>query len=454
MMPVFPRGFFLPLAFLFILTPSAVEPVAGAQESSGGRWIFTLEDAHRRIEMPADLRILPTGRATLVLLGKTGGDEGLFQGVAGDGKLELEGSYFGLQTRIELRLAGGSAAGTLESASGRLAIAGSRDTIQASEVPVAKYHMLFEAAWNGVNLYYFDPALKGLDWNAVQARYAPLVRAARNDGEIIVILRKMLRELKSSHTELYLSTGNSQETRKTPRVEWRRLDGETCYLALRYFSADRLQEFDRELEAAMDRSANSHALVIDLRGNDGRNIESALAALNFLLPDSRAVAYFATRDGLRNLGLKSIDQITPSALPTAFVDDYPALSKFRGAGMYLAGGKYKLPFGGKIAVLIDETCRGSCEIVADALKDAGAELVGRKTPGEVLLSQDVDFQFISWSRMARGKVKSWLMELPNADVRAVRGGKIEGSGVKPDIVVARSGSSDAELKVAQARLIK
>ncbi len=451
MKPVSLRSIFLPLLFLFLVTPF-IETQAEAQsvrpESLSGRWTLAFEDDSRRIEMPADLRVIETGRVRLVLLGKTGGDEGLFQGIIAGDKIDLSGSFNGNDSRIELKMTAQGAGGTLKNSSAIYRITGSRDSAQLSEVPVNKYPMLLDAVWNGVNLYFYDPRLKGVDWNAAKTRYLPLVKAAQNDGEIAVVLRKLLRELGSSHTELHLSTGKKSIVHKTEQVAFKQIDSETGYLAIRYFSPERLKELDADLDRAMDQAIRFRSLVIDLRGNDGENLEAALAALNFLLPDGRAILYFASRERLIASGLNSIDQITPSSLPTAFVDDYTAVSKFKGAGIYLAGGKYKSAYQGKIAVLIDENCAGSCEVFAEALKDAGAHLIGRKTPGRVLLSQDVDFQFVSWSRMARGTVKSWLMELPKTDIRMVKGTKLEGKGIKPDIEVIRSANDDADLKAA------
>jgi C-terminal processing protease CtpA/Prc len=207
----------------------------------------------------------------------------------------------------------------------------------------------------------------------------------------------------------------------------------------------------------MDEVIKNPSLVLDLRGNRGENLEAALAALNFLIPDGRSVAYFATRRGLERLGLSSIDQLTSSSLPGAYVDDQAAVNKFPGVGMYLAGGKYKRPYRGRVALLIDEGCGGSCELFAAAMKEAGAAtLIGRRTRGALFSTAPVTFNlfkmnFIKMNFVNKG-IKGWTMELPVTDIRTASGLKIEGQGVAPDVELEGDASDKAILDRALSLL--
>lgn len=58
---------------------------------------------------------------------------------------------------------------------------------------------VFDDAWRTIAEKHFDPQLGGVDWNAVRARFAPQVDAARDDGELQRVLQAMVGELHHSH---------------------------------------------------------------------------------------------------------------------------------------------------------------------------------------------------------------------------------------------------------------
>ncbi|MCI0339144.1 MAG: S41 family peptidase [Acidobacteria bacterium] len=424
-------------------------------EAINGRWSLTIEDRLRRSEVLADLRVQAGGTARLVVLGPTAGEDGLFTGRIRGNQVLLNGQYASAVVELDLSVQSDRVTGQMAGANWRADLQGQRAQVKASEVPVRDYGMLFEAIWNGVRQHFIDPRLNGIDLVAVRRRYLPRVKAARNEGDLVVAIRQSLRELRVSNTEFFLSTGNATTRLKTDRVVWKQLAPDAGYLALSDFTAEDLQKFDAQLDRALDEVGGYPALVIDLRGNRGENLQAALAALNFLLPEGRSVAYFVTREGLQRLGVSSIDQINPSSLPASFVDNQVGVSNFKGAGMYLAGGKYKRPYRGRIALLIDESCTGSCEMFAAAMKEAAiATLIGRRTRGSTFFSSPVTFTLLNWSGVVRNNVKGWRMELPIMDIRMANGMKIEGKGVEPDVLVERTATGDAELDHALSWLEK
>lgn len=440
-------------AVLHALIAITVVTQSGSVQHLNGRWTLTIETDQRIVEHPADLRIEASGSSRLVLLGPVNGDDGLFRGTFNQNRLTLNGLLHGREAAMDLTLAADAMTGGLDGELYRAKLSLRRATGANPEVRVKDYPKVFEGVWKGVRENYYDPKLSGVDWNEVHRKYFPLTRASRNDGELAVTLRRMLRELKSSYADFHLSTGNPAVRLKVDRVEWKELSPTAGYLAIRSFSPEDLYSFDSNLDKAMDAIGGKRGIVIDLRGNRGENLEAALSALNIILPDARTIAYFVTREGLANLGVASIDQVDPAKLPAAFVDNSAAISQFKGAGMYLAGGKYKRPYTGRYIVLIDELCGGSCELFAEAMREAGvADLIGRRTTGALSVSTSVTFTFVQWFRLVRHDVPGWKMTLPIMDFRTAGKKRIDGAGIDPDLKVERSAGEDGFLTAALRRL--
>jgi C-terminal processing protease CtpA/Prc len=439
---------------LAILFPTSTHSQHNASPS--GRWQLTIEDDARRIEMPVDLRLEPGGAARLVLLGKTEGEEGLFTGAFAGDRLLVKGRLAGGEAEIALGFNGERAMGRASGDLLQAEIYGTRAPVAAPEVPVNRYEALLGAVLSGVEQYFYDPKFNGLDLKSLRARHLPRVKAARNDSELAVTIRQMLAELRSSRTEFFLSpdkAGKDKAQSAKPRTVlknepllWRQVEPGIGYLAILNFAQEDLRNFDGLINLAMSELVKHPSLIVDLRGNRGERLEAALAALNLLLPEGRPVAYVASREAKARLKVDSIDRIDPATLPSAHADDQSATAKFQGAGMYLAGGKFKTPYRGRMALLIDEHCAGACELFAAAMKEAGAAtLIGRRTRGALMLSAPVNFTIIGWAGFPRNQVRGWQIELPTTEVRTANRLKIEGRGVDPDIAVERRANEDADL---------
>lgn len=422
---------------------------SGAASALDGRWLLTIEDDARRIEMPVDVRIEAGGRARMVLLGRTEGEDGLFTGALEGERLTLTGRLARRAATFTLQVRGERVTGRLAGEVIQAEVYGMRTPVANPEVPAKRYDVLLGAALKGLAENFYDPQLNGLTQETLQARYLPRVKAARNDGELAIALRQMLGELRTSHTEFFLETGRPQVVYKSEAAVWRRIDDRVGYLALIHLPGGRLQDFDGLLNMAMTELGRHPALILDLRGNRGGAIEPALAALNLLLPEGRRVAYFATREALRRLGVPSIDRLDPMTLPAAFADDQTATARFQGAGVYQAGGKFRAPYRGRIAVLIDEGCADGAELLAAALREAGvATLIGRRTRGSLLLSTAVTFTIIGWAGFPRNQVRGWQLEVPFAELRTAAGRRLESIGLDPDLPVEPTPNEDADLSRA------
>jgi carboxyl-terminal processing protease len=74
----------------------------------------------------------------------------------------------------------------------------------------------FEIVWQRVKEKHYDPALNGVNWDAVHEKYAPRVAAVKTDDELYGLLNQMLGELKESHFQVippsaYLGEEDSKE---------------------------------------------------------------------------------------------------------------------------------------------------------------------------------------------------------------------------------------------------
>ncbi|GAJ27858.1 S41 family peptidase [Acidomonas methanolica] len=68
--------------------------------------------------------------------------------------------------------------------------------------PGAEWREMFEDAWRLHRDHFFDQALRGVDWNAVKARYAPLVARLGNRSDLDDLLGQMMGELNALHSQL------------------------------------------------------------------------------------------------------------------------------------------------------------------------------------------------------------------------------------------------------------
>jgi Peptidase family S41/Tricorn protease C1 domain len=434
------------LIFILLSLPVRFPASNRSQSALNGRWLLTLEDDARRIEMPVDLRLEPNGRVRLILLGKTGGEPGLFEGAMADNRMLATGRFWRLPAEINLTLQGDRAAGRLTSAQVQMEIYGTRTPAAEPEVTPDRYDLLLGAVLTGVRQHFYDRALGGLKLDELRARHLRKIKAARSDGDLALAIRQLLAEFRSSHLEFHLATGKPPVVYKQEPVLWLKLEAGVGYLALLQFPASDPRLYDGLLSRAMAQAVQHPALVIDLRGNRGDRLETALGALNLILPEGRPIASVASRVALERLKLASIERLDPATLPSAYVDDSLGTSKFQGAGTYLAGGKFKTPYRGKMVVLVDEGCQGSCELFAAAMQESrAATLIGQPTRGALLLSIPVNFTLVGWAGFPRNPVRGWQLEAPTAEVRTAAGNRIEARGVQPDLPVERTPTGDAPL---------
>jgi carboxyl-terminal processing protease len=62
---------------------------------------------------------------------------------------------------------------------------------------------IMEAVWQGARIQFYDPRMRGVDWNAVRKEFLRKVQTCSSDNQLLSLLREMLRRLRNSHIFLY-----------------------------------------------------------------------------------------------------------------------------------------------------------------------------------------------------------------------------------------------------------
>ena len=76
----------------------------------------------------------------------------------------------------------------------------------------------FQKVWEVVRDKFFDPDFNGVDWNAMHARYAPLVPSVKSDNDLYDLLDRMMGELHSSHMPEIIRPDGIAAMRTPPAV--------------------------------------------------------------------------------------------------------------------------------------------------------------------------------------------------------------------------------------------
>ncbi|HVA64108.1 MAG TPA: S41 family peptidase [Terriglobales bacterium] len=81
---------------------------------------------------------------------------------------------------------------------------------------------VFDEAWRYQRDNYMNPKMNGVDWNAVRARYAPVVAGAETEADLNRVLLEMIGELNSSHSGIAVGGARPTPTTGHLGVFWDR----------------------------------------------------------------------------------------------------------------------------------------------------------------------------------------------------------------------------------------
>jgi len=94
-------------------------------------------------------------------------------------------------------------------AKGKMEIADANDKLEPKPIdltqlgmyvdPAAEWRQIFDEAWWMEKEFFYDPSMHGLDWNAVYARYKPLLNYVQRREDLTDLLIEMIGELQVGH---------------------------------------------------------------------------------------------------------------------------------------------------------------------------------------------------------------------------------------------------------------
>ncbi len=346
---------------------------------------------------------------------------------------------------------------------------------------------VFDEVATTISVRYYDRGFHGLNWNGIVERYRPLVEHAPTQARRYELLQQMLARLGDSHTAIFSpaqvngvetgdagtlgalfatigqdrvvvrvaprspaasaglrpgyivverasaggadstarlfavhdpltgrswrallhpSSGDSFDAVVLPDVDWGSVAPHVSYLRMTSFP----NNIEEELGWAVSDIGAQPAMVLDLRGNPGGLIDAVDATAGIFLQPGTLVVSGAGR-----------------------------YSIFR--RRFLATGDADVRYEGRLAVLVDGTSESGAEALASALQTyRRAVIVGEPTARHVL---GVEVE----ERLADGG----LLRVATLDMRDARGRVLEGRGVTPDIVVARTPADVARGRDPQLR---
>jgi carboxyl-terminal processing protease len=180
----------------------------------------------------------------------------------------------------------------------------------------------------------------------------------------------------------------------------------------------RIWTFDHGYDPAnvtrlMEQASTAKNLIVDLRGNGGGAVANMMHFLRMVLPEGTPIGTFVTRSLVNNY----VEETNGNP------NDLFAIAKW-GNKMKVGSSMGTPLFKGKIAVLVDPGSGSASEITAAALKETvGASVVGMKSAGMVLAS------------LMQPMPHGFLLQYPITDYVTVKGLRLEGNGVTPDLEV-------------------
>jgi carboxyl-terminal processing protease len=196
--------------------------------------------------------------------------------------------------------------------------------------------------------------------------------------------------------------------------EYAVIDGDTASLTIHTF--DTTYDADR-VESLIAKAADKKNLILDLRDNGGGAVVNLQHLLGLLLPVDTPFGTFISRRVVeryeKETGKKG--------------DDIFKIADWTTQKLKTPRRTETTPFRGRVIVLINGGSGSASEMAAAALRDvAGAMVVGKKSAGAVLVSVIVP------------ATNGFMLQYPLSDYVTIKGQRLEGAGVKPDIEVTEA----------------
>lgn len=271
---------------------------------------------------------------------------------------------------------------------------------------------------------------------------APAEEAGIQVGDLIVAVdgKKIVTHepiLGQAGTQVVITVEKSDGKKKDytiTRRKFKTIRPETLTWADKDTAVLRVWTFDRGYDARnvtklVGEAQKANKLVLDLRGNGGGAVMNMVHLLNMLLPDKTEFGVFVNKQMVNRYKEETKGD----------TNDLFAIAKWADK-MKTAALPDTPHFAGKVAVLVDGATGSASEIVAAALKETmAAPVIGTHSAGAVLASV--------MAQMPHG----FLLQFPITDYVTVKGVRLEGNGVTPDLEVSSPTKvNEADLAVEKA----
>jgi carboxyl-terminal processing protease len=349
----------------------------------------------------------------------------------------------------------------------------------------------FEKVWKIIDEDFYDPAFNGADWKGARHRYRPRIDAAGNDDEFYRLLDEMLAELRDSHTRFHRPKVYSGKKESASNVGLsvypvegslvvvsvdddsdgakagvrvgmmvRAFDGKpteervaTIQKLLRQYVGIATERMLMVLTASSFFSGDANTSVtVDFEGEDGKRREVSLTSRSKEDPPmmtaqrlDSGIGYIRFRSWVPPNDKRLREELKKLIDTSALIIDlrgnrggsfmtadyFLKAGTFTGSTVWRSGrvekgysGRSDLNYNGRLVVLVDEESGSASENFAAVIQESGRGLVaGRQTCGCLTSSY---FQSVKGG----GRLQ-WSRVL----VQTIKGNKIEGVGVTPDVVV-------------------
>ncbi|MBS7457509.1 S41 family peptidase [Coralloluteibacterium stylophorae] len=232
--------------------------------------VFFIESEGRG-DGPGTLKFLATEGETAGNVAVAIGDYAL----SGDGKKVLvqQGEAFSI---LDASAAGGADALSKRVEDGKLAVDGWTLRIE----PPREWRQMYVDAWRMLRDWFYDPGMHGNDWNAVRARYEPLVAHVHTRADLDYVLGEIAGETNAGH--VYVQSGDEPEVERRPGGLLGAeivADASGYFRVKRIFPADAGQVSARSPLSAPGVDVDDGDYILAVNGVDARSVENVYALL-------------------------------------------------------------------------------------------------------------------------------------------------------------------------------
>ncbi len=188
-------------------------------------------------------------------------------------------------------------------------------------------------------------------------------------------------------------------------------------------------EYDAErIQGLFIKAKDAKGMILDLRGNGGGRVINLLHLSSYFLTREQPLGTFVDRTVVEKYTSETGNE-KPDVVAVAEWAKTKVMPMRRN----------REPFQGKITVLIDGGTGSASEMMAAALKEhCGSTVIGSKSAGAVLAST---------MRQLPG---GFLLQFPLMDYVTIKGHRLEGSGVVPDIAAPTPRYGEVDKGIEQA----